>query len=61
MKESFKDVLRRSRNEGISDLNCIVFKLPFDLDFSHLIEFNRKINFILNFCTLKLKFRIIFS
>ena len=61
MKESFKDVLRRSRNEGISDLNCIVLKLPFDLDFSHLIEFNRKINFILNFCTLKLKFRIIFS
>lgn len=51
MKESFEDVLQRSRNEGISDLNCIVFKLPIDLDFSHLIEFNRKIDFILNNCT----------
>lgn len=43
LRNSFERVLKKSENEGLSDMNCLVFKVPIDLDFSHLINYNRKI------------------
>lgn len=42
MKKSLDNVLKKSNAEGISDLKCIIIKVPIILDFSHLIDYNRK-------------------
>lgn len=41
LRQSFEKVMKKSEDEGLSDLNCIVFKVPIELDFSHLINYNR--------------------
>jgi hypothetical protein len=42
VKRSFEEALKVATDEGISDLNCAVFRLPFHLDYSKIIDFNRK-------------------
>ena len=50
LNNSLEKVLKRSEEEGLSDLNCIVIKVSLELDFSHLINYNRKeIKFIYYF------------
>ena len=44
LKDAFEKVLRKSETEGITDLNCISIKIPIELDFSNLINYNRILN-----------------
>ena len=43
VKRSFDEAMKIATDEGIADLNCAVFRLPFHLDYSKIIDFNRKI------------------
>ena len=43
LKNAFDEVIKKSKAEGITDLNCIVIKVPIELDFSNLINYNRKV------------------
>lgn len=49
LKEAFDRVIKKSEVEGITDLNCISIKVPIELDFSNLINYNRKSNFVYKF------------
>lgn len=45
LKEAFDRVIKKSEVEGITDLNCISIKVPIELDFSNLINYNRKFKY----------------
>ncbi len=43
LRRALENVKKKSESEGLMDLNCIVIKVPINLDYSHLIDYNRKI------------------
>lgn len=49
LKSVFDEVIKKSQLEGITDLNCVVFKVPIELDFSNLINYNRNPKYLCSY------------